>query len=105
MGDFKKGNRVILTQAITSPSPTIPLQGSEYECVGTVMSSGTVHAWVRWDNGRESFFFVYKLKLYKDDISEDDPNSAFLRKKRKNISKFGGHDIDRYAVDEVCDGL
>jgi len=103
MGDFKEGDRVILTQAMGEPSPTIPLQGSEYECVGTTIKAGETFARVLWDNGHESSFFVYKLQLYKESISKDDPNRIFLHKKRNNMSKSGrcnvdGHDTDGYWV-------
>jgi len=99
MGDFKKDDRVILTQAASDPSSAIPLWGSEYACVGTVIKSGKVHTRIQWDNGRESSFYVYKLKLYKESVSKDDPNRIFLHKKRNNISKFGGREIDEYDID------
>jgi len=99
MRDFKEGDRVILTQAITTPSPTIPLQGSEYECVGTTVGrvgKGCIR--IQWDNGHESSFFMHKLKLYKESVSKDDPNRIFLHKKRNNMPKSGRRNIDGYWV-------
>lgn len=86
MKRIRKGDRVVLTHAVCSPSPSIPLWGSQYECVGT--SRGDVegknfHIAIDWDNGRTAAFFLYKLKLYwHSDSKKIDPNLAFLHRKR-----------------------
>jgi len=88
MSGLNVGDRVILLKVEARPSPKIPLWGSTYMCAGIVRSlanegEGHETASVRWDNGKISVFFTYKLGLYKY-TTEIDPNIAFLRKKRGN---------------------
>ena len=101
MGDFRKDDRIILAHAMGTPSPTIPLWGSEYGCVGTMigrLGKGCIR--IRWDNGYESAFFTYKLELYKENVSKDDPNRIFLHKKRNDMSKSDR----RIGFDRDADG-
>ena len=88
MSGLNVGDRVILLKVEARPSPKIPLWGSSHMCAGIIRSltnegEGHETANVRWDNGRISVFFTYKLGIYKDK-AETDPNMAFLLKKRGN---------------------
>ncbi|TEU00629.1 MAG: hypothetical protein E3J23_01990 [Candidatus Stahlbacteria bacterium] len=87
MLSVKEGDRVILRTADSEPSAIIPLWGSKYGCVGTALGNSKVSTMVQWDNGEETGFFLYKLELFKDIAGpkDDDPNLAFLHKKREGI--------------------
>jgi len=83
---MKKGDRVILTQITSTPRENIPLAGSKYGCVGTVISSSDMSTMVKWDNGFVSGFLTWKLSLYKK-LPSTNPNVVFLHKRRGKISE------------------
>ena len=84
MKSVRKGDRVILIKANSSPSSEIPLWGSKYGCVGTATKSASKSSHgvkINWDNGKSTTFYIYKLELYDEQSASKDPNLAFLYRK------------------------
>ena len=83
---FSNGDRVYYISNGHGASPSNPLRGSDWECVGTVdhasiLASGSYsHITVLWDNGKHNSYTKHDL-IHADDEGVLNPNMAFRIKK------------------------
>ena len=94
---FNPGDRVVLVEIQDNPSPVWPQVDSEYEDIGTVVTTIAEfeHVHVRWDNCMNPCaYFPWQIELYDlyytntAKLSKSDPNRSFrLQKKRRSIDR------------------
>ncbi len=92
IGNFHKGDRVILIPNNFHPEPGYPVYGSDYSDVGTVVEVDRRHVSIRvkWDQGPLTSFSPGYIDLYDDYVtmlSKPDPNRSFKDQKYNRTKK------------------
>lgn len=81
--------RVVLTSRSYDPEDAEPVYGSDYECVGTVITQSDtedVQLVVDWDNGESNTYYYDDLSVV-GVIDNSNPNRSFRRKKAEDRKK------------------
>jgi len=90
MAEIRIGDRVYYVSGKHGQSESNPLNGTKYECEGTVVDNVQSYGLtlrVNWDNGESNIYGIKDLVVI-GKPNPADPNEAFQRKKCR--SGYGG---------------
>lgn len=104
----REGQRVVLisTGGGFPPSNNFPLEGSNFECEGTMRSISGPDGHVNWDNGRSHSYPLTRLKVcdlpftpipvnFKTNFEADNPNLTWKKVKAELYGQHGHHEIEQ----------